>query len=256
VSCTEPFAGFRRRPDGGGADSKAPNPPIGKGLTLSTVAAEPTSEVRFSVVELYESGLSSRRLWAHDERGQRFALPVDEWCADNIAGDASLLARCIGSTLDVGCGPGRLTAALTARGTEALGIDISALAVSVTKSRVLGTRAVQRSVFGPVPGSGRWSCALLADGNIGIGGDPVALLQRLRQLIAPTGSVHVELAAPGALNTAQQLRLEDERRRVSETFPWAEVGVDGLDAIAAAGSFLVTERWDCSGRWFASLRRA
>jgi SAM-dependent methyltransferase len=206
------------------------------------------------VVELYESGLESQRLWAHDERGHRFALPVDDWCADVIPGDASLLARCLDSTLDVGCGPGRLTAALTAQGIESLGIDISAKAVSVAKARVSGTRAVQRSVFGPVPGSGRWSSALLADGNIGIGGDPVALLRRLRELIAPTGSVHVELAPPGALTTAQQLRLEDELRRVSESFPWAEVGVDGLSPIAAAAGFYVAESWDCSQRWFATLR--
>lgn len=208
------------------------------------------------MVELYESGLSSQRLWAHDEQGQRFALPVEDWCADTIPGDASLLSRCTGSTLDVGCGPGRLTAALTARGIEALGIDISALAVSVAKARVMGTRAVQRSVFGPVPGSGRWNSALLADGNIGIGGDPVVLLRRLRQLISPAGCVHVELAPPGALTTAQELRLEDELRRVSETFPWAAVGVDGLAAIAAASGMRVTDGWDCSGRWFATLRVA
>jgi SAM-dependent methyltransferase len=221
---------------------------------LTSVAVE--TDTRFSVVELYESGLSSQRLWAHNERGQRFALPVHDWCADTIPGDASLLQRCTGSTLDVGCGPGRLTAALTARGIKALGIDISALAVSVAKARVMGTQAVQRSVFGPVPGSGRWDSALLADGNIGIGGDPVVLLQRLRQLISPEGSVHVELAPPGALTTAQELRLEDELRRVSESFPWAEVGVDGLATIATASGLRVTDRWDSAGRWFATLRLA
>ena len=54
-----------------------------------------------------------------------------------------------------------------------------------------------RDVFGPLPGEGRWDTALLADGNIGIGGDPVALLARVRELLAPEGRVVVDLAAPG-----------------------------------------------------------
>ena len=40
----------------------------------------------------------------------------------------------------------------------------------------LGGPALRRSVFDPLPGEGRWGTALLLDGNIGIGGDPRALL--------------------------------------------------------------------------------
>ena len=40
-----------------------------------------------------------------------------------------------------------------------------------------GGAALRRDVFAPLPGEGRWYTALLADGNVGIGGDPVALLQ-------------------------------------------------------------------------------
>ena len=38
--------------------------------------------------------------------------------------DLALLAHCTGRTLDIGCGPGRLTAALAALGHVVLGIDV------------------------------------------------------------------------------------------------------------------------------------
>ena len=50
-------------------------------------------------------------------------------------------------------------------------------AVAQTPDR--GVAAIRRNVFDALPGEGRWRTALLADGNIGIGGDPAALLRRL-----------------------------------------------------------------------------
>ena len=38
------------------------------------------------------------------------------------------------------------------------------------------------------PGEGRWDTVLFIDGNVGIGGDPIALLRRVRQLLAPAGA--------------------------------------------------------------------
>ena len=86
-----------------------------------------------------------------------------------------MLARCEAPVLDVGCGPGRLVGALNARGVPALGIDISARAVEQARGR--GAMALRRAVEQPVPAEGRWGTVLLADGNIGIGGDPAALLR-------------------------------------------------------------------------------
>lgn len=126
----------------------------------------------------------------------------------------------------------------------------------MARARLTGTRAVQRSVFGSVPHPGRWQCALLADGNIGIGGDPRALLRRMHQLLAPSGALHVEVAPPGVQTSTVELHLEDEYRRLSETFPWAEVGIDGISSITADSGFRVSERWNSAGRWFATLRRA
>ena len=65
------------------------------------------------------------------------------------------MARCSGPTLDIGCGPGRLVAALAKSGIDALGIDISSAAVA--RARRLGGKARRCSVFGPVPREGSWS---------------------------------------------------------------------------------------------------
>ena len=82
-----------------------------------------------------------------------------------------MLNLCVGPTIDVGCGPGRLTEALGGLGHLVLGIDVTPEAVGhpCTGART----ALRRDVFAPLPGEGRWGTALLADGNVGIGGDPV-----------------------------------------------------------------------------------
>jgi SAM-dependent methyltransferase len=97
-------------------------------------------------------------------------------------GDESIMDSCRGPALDLGCGPGRLTAGLVARGSGALGVDVSAAAVRATRRR--GAPAVRRDLFGPLPAEGLWRHALLVDGNIGIGGDPVRLLTRCAALLA------------------------------------------------------------------------
>ncbi len=110
-------------------------------------------------------------------------------------GDRSLLDRCRGPALDVGSGPGRLTVALAERGVPVLGIDIRPGAVAAARSA--GALVMLRDVFGRVPGAGRWMTVLLADGTIGIGGDPAALLRRAGELLAPQGRALVELAPAG-----------------------------------------------------------
>ena len=56
-----------------------------------------------------------------------------QWCRDTLPGDAALLEPCAGPTLDIGCGPGRLAAALALSGTPALGIDVSPAAVRLAR---------------------------------------------------------------------------------------------------------------------------
>ncbi len=118
-----------------------------------------------------------------DQAGRREPLRADleRWCGEADAVDLALLARAEGPVIDVGCGPGRLVVELARQGRSALGVDVSSAAVRLTTAA--GGAAVRRSVFDPVPGEGRWGAALLADGNVGIGGDPVALLRRCRALV-------------------------------------------------------------------------
>lgn len=103
-------------------------------------------------------------------------LPVHQWFRAADASDGLLLDRCEGPTVDIGCGPGRLAEELAERGHVVLGIDIVHEAVRLTRGR--GVAALVRNVFEAIPGEGRWNSALLADGNVGIGGDPEALLSR------------------------------------------------------------------------------
>jgi SAM-dependent methyltransferase len=173
-----------------------------------------------------------------------------EWCADNTPGDDSVLARCAGPTLDVGCGPGRLVAALTARGLTALGIDVSAEAVRQARRRGVPVR--HACVFGPVEGG--WRHLLLADGNIGIGGDPERLLRRCRDLLAPDGDILVEVDPPGAGSWRGQVALSIGDR-VSTPFPWAAVAADDLDILAGAAALAVLEDWTSAQRRFARLGR-
>lgn len=225
-----------------------------RGVALTTI--EPThartTATRAHALHLYGRGLSTRRLWARDTHGRRFTVPVSDWAARSVPGDESLLARCAGPTLDIGCGPGRLTAALMSAGVHALGVDISPHAV--TRARAFGASALCRSIFDAIPGEGRWECALLADGNVGIGGDPLALLTRAGSLLSPTGRIYVEVGPPGTPTGGLQLELENESGDVSQPFPWAQVGLDGLAPIGKAAGLRIDEVWQSEGRWFSSLR--
>jgi SAM-dependent methyltransferase len=187
------------------------------------------------------------------ERADGTARPLlaRQWLTA-IDGDESLLRRCAGPALDVGAGPGRLTVALAERGIPALAIDITPVAVALARS--LGALALQRDVFGYLPGAGRWATVLLADGNIGIGGDPVALLRRARELLAPDGSVVAEVGPPGAGSRREQVRLRTADGP-GPWFPWAWVGADQAAGLAAAAGLLVTQCWTDAGRWFAVLAR-
>ncbi|HWC84137.1 MAG TPA: class I SAM-dependent methyltransferase [Pseudonocardiaceae bacterium] len=179
--------------------------------------------------------------------GERIIMPVARWRADPDAADELLLARCAGPTLDVGCGPGRLAAALTSRGVPTLGIDVSAVAVRQTRKR--GAAALRRDVFDRLPGEGRWRHVLLADGNVGIGGDPRQLLRRIAELLDRRGSALVEVDPPGVGLRRQQARLATG----TGWFPWARLGADAIATQAAAAGFTPRWRAEYAGRWFVEL---
>ncbi|ALG06450.1 class I SAM-dependent methyltransferase [Kibdelosporangium phytohabitans] len=194
----------------------------------------------------FDVALKGAECWLELADGGRVTLQAQRWRATEPS-DEVLLAHCTGPTLDIGCGPGRLTSALTSRGVPVLGVDVSPVAVALTLAR--GAIAVRRNVFDPLPGEGRWQSVLLADGNIGIGGDPVALLRRIRRLISQSGRVLAELEPPGAGFRRQPVRVNGS----GTWFPWAWVGADAVAPTARQAGF--TARWiaEAGDRWFTEL---
>ncbi len=182
------------------------------------------------------------------------ALPMSQWTGEADIEDLALLDLCEGAVLDIGCGPGRLTSALCSSGAVALGIDVVAEAVAQTRAR--GGSALQRDVHDELPGEGRWHTALLADGNVGIGGDPVSLLRRVREVIDPRGRVVVEVHAPGTPTRTVWASLESAGVR-SRPFRWSVLGVDDAAGVAGQAGLQVTEVHHLgSDRWAVVLREA
>lgn len=207
-----------------------------------------------SAADLYGEALrEGRRLRLVTTAGRRLPFPLDRWVAPADAVDEWLLDRCLGATLDVGCGPGRLSAALARRGQAVLGVDVAAAAVESTTSR--GAPALLASVFEPLPGEGRWDTVLLADGNLGIGGDPDALLRRSRVLLRPGGRLVVE-PEPRDVDEVVDLVLEvvDGPPTTSREFRWARVGPSSTCRRAAAAGFTVGEVLRSGGRCLVVLR--
>ena len=203
-----------------------------------------------TALTVYEAALHGGPASVVNEHGRQRPLPVHLWAGPAEGADDGLLDRCSGPTLDVGCGPGRMTGALTDRGVPALGIDVSAAAVRLTAQR--GALVLRRNVFDDIPGLGRWSHVLLADGNIGIGGDPVRLLRRCRELLAVGGTVLLDVEAPGAGLLVERVRIEHAVGS-SGWFRWCWVSVDALASVAESAGLSVARVWLTDGRWQAEL---
>ncbi|MET9696449.1 methyltransferase domain-containing protein [Streptomyces sp. NPDC006529] len=229
-------------------------------LDVDTVGSGGGAAAAAWTADPYTAALRSGRgpLFLRSGDGRLLPLDVERWCGAPGPADRTVLDRCRGATLDIGCGPGRLVAALAVRGHRALGIDVSPEAVARTTRS--GGAALHRSVFEPLPGEGRWDTALLIDGNIGIGGDPASLLGRLAGVASPGGALIVECAA-GARPRADRLdercvvRVDDGRGAAGPPFPWARVGAAALDGYAGAAGWAAAERWTAQGRVFVRLVR-
>lgn len=186
------------------------------------------------------------------EDGMEQPLDLDLWLSEPTGADEQLLSRVVGPVLDVGCGPGRHVGALAQRGIVAMGVDASAGAVDIALSR--GVPVLRRSVFDPLPGTGRWGSVLIVDGSIGIGGDPGELLSRGAQLLRPGGRALIEVDPPGSGSRSFVARLES-RNICSSWFPWASLSVDGIEEAVAGSGMELTETWTGDRRWFARLTK-
>lgn len=165
----------------------------------------------------YESGLRiGSGCWLNDDDGARVELPLRRWLDPADDCDRLVLDRCDGPTLDVGCGPGRLTVALMDRGVDAVGVDISREAVRMARAR--GAHALRRA-----------------------GG-----------LIRRGGSVWVAVEPPGSGFRRRTIQVEAHGHRGS--MPRAHVGVDVAEMIAARSKFAVRDVICTSeGRYFVEL---
>ena len=188
-------------------------------------------------------------LGIHD---QPHLLPVEAWVDEADSSDEALLRHCTDPTLDVGCGPGRMAQALVLRGLRVLGVDVVPEAVQQTRAR--GVAALRRDVFQTLPGEGRWACVLLADGNIGIGGDPVALLRRVTGLLRPGGRAVVDLAPFGEGLVVRVVRVESDGWQ-SGGFRWALVGADVIEELALSAGLRAESVHEHRGRWHAVLTK-
>jgi len=198
-------------------------------------------------------GRATAHLLLRPHAGEALALDLARWNAPATAEEQAVLAMVVGPVIDLGCGPGRLVFDLASRRVRALGVDSSPEAVELARRR--GAVVLHRDLFGPLPGEGRWATALLFDGNVGIGGDPVRLLARCRRLVAPGGRVVVELETPGTGWSRVSANLEHDGRR-SRRFTWAVVGADEVDGLAERSGLTVATMTETpSGRWFAHLER-
>ncbi|MEJ8278895.1 class I SAM-dependent methyltransferase [Pseudonocardia spirodelae] len=191
-----------------------------------------------AVAEAFDGPLSGTpsRLLCDD--GTEVALDVDRWSDPAGGCDDWLLRHCTGPTLDLGCGPGRLLVALAARGVAALGVDGSA--VSRTHCRRRGVSMIHADLYGPLPGEHSWSHVLLADGNIGIGGDPAALLARAARLLVAGGTVLVE-ADPRPEHAWRGTARVVCGARAGEPLPWAVQGAVPLAVTAGRAGLRVTD---------------
>lgn len=219
------------------------------GATMRTSCPEPWQRGPYAdALCAAEGGLTLR-----DAEGWCLPLDVGRWCAKADAVDRGVVDRCTGRVLDIGCGAGRLVEEVSRRGHRVLGIDVCPTAVISTVCR--GGRAVSRSVFEPLPDEGRWDTALLVDGNIGIGGDPHRLLERIRRVVRERGLLIVE-AAPTDVDERRRVRIHTGQTAASPLFAWATVGTRALVRHSRTVGWTPVEQWSSpSGeRYFVALR--
>jgi glycosyltransferase A (GT-A) superfamily protein (DUF2064 family)/SAM-dependent methyltransferase len=190
-----------------------------------------------------------------DALGAR-VLPLEatRWSgrADDV--DQLVISRCRGPVLDLGCGPGRMVQALVESGVPALGVDVSAIAVEVARSR--GGLAIQARLAERLPVEGHWGTVLLMDGNIGIDGDVGAVLQRCQALLAPGGTIIVEVDPRPAWHQTRRIRLTADTAGYSADLRWTRTGAAAVRRLAGQLDLLVVEEWTADRRAFLSLQSA
>lgn len=181
--------------------------------------------------------------------GGSIDLDLDRWHGEVDDVELAVLEQLDGPALDVGCGPGRITAALSRNGCPTLGIDIEPQATA--RARTRGAMVLERSVFDTLPGEGRWKSVLLFDGNIGIGGDPLRLMRRVCELLSSGGRALVEVMDPERPSELLTVRVEArDDAFAGPWFPWAQVSARDFTALAEEAGLDAPCVYEVNGRWF------
>ncbi len=187
-----------------------------------------------------------------DLAGVDVVASTHRWFEAPAPEELRILDRLQAPVLDIGCGPGRHVGCLVDDGVIALGIDTAP--AMVRAARLRGAPVLERSIFDDLPGGGSWGSVLLLDGNIGIGGDPLALLRRVRRLLRHDGFAIAELSPPDVAASITVVRLEVDGE-VSAPFGWATVPAGSITALSTAAGLRARRVWSEADRWFSELAR-
>ena len=180
-------------------------------------------------------------------------LPLDiaRWSGAADAVDMLVVARCEPPVIDLGCGPGRMVQALTESGRAALGVDMSSVAVELSRAR--GGMALRRRIDERLPAEGRWGTALVMDTNVGLGGDVAALLARCIRLVTPGGLIICEVDPTPGRHEVHTVVLRTQRA-TSRPMTWSRIGASALLEVATSLDLLLVEEWTGGERAFVALR--
>jgi hypothetical protein len=93
---------------------------------------------------------------------------------------------------------------------------------------------------------------LLADGNVGLGGDPLRVLRRAAELLNRGGDCVVEFDAVAMGIRTGWVRLESSRT-IGPWFRWAMVGIDSAASLAREAGLVMTDVHTIGHRVIATL---
>jgi len=126
----------------------------------------------------------------------------------------------------------------------------------VQVARTRGALAIQAALTQRLPRDGRWGTVLLMDGNVGIDGNVAALLQRCRALLAPGGTIMVEVDPRPACYQTRRVRLTADVSDCSAELMWTRTGAAAVRGVAGQLDMFVVEEWSAGSRAFLALQSA